>query len=85
MAAARRDRRRALAVTSVLVINAKFNFRALLLLLIFDVSKQLFLQQRETDSRFLHINFAVLISKMVRDPMCLKLRPSAVFDFSNIR
>ena len=40
MAAARRDRRRVLAVTSVLVINAKFNFRALLLLLIFDVLKQ---------------------------------------------
>ena len=29
MAATRRDRRRALAATSVLVINAKFNFRAL--------------------------------------------------------
>ena len=74
MAAARRDRRRVLAVTSVLVINAKFNFRALQLLLIFDVSKQPFLQQRETDSRCVHTNLAVLISKMVRDQMCLKLR-----------
>ena len=67
MAAARRDRRRVLAVTSVLVLNAIFNFRALLLLLVFDVSKQPFLQQRETDIRFVHINFAVLISKMVSD------------------